>query len=190
MRNQTLVVVLSAALAALLSSCADRGSQPPLTAAAPSTDAPVLPDEEPPGPVSLESAFGRPGAELRELNPDELEAVSAGMSCSLDSVNSAPLGVAAIAPKTPVLLSGWFQHDDGDVQVVAVLKGDATYIFPMNVGAARPDVAQVIGAKSPISDVTGTVGAGLPAGEYAVYYVRKAADGLAKCVADKKVRIG
>lgn len=149
-----------------------------------------MPEAEPAGPITLDGAFDLTGAQPREINPDELEAVSAGMSCSLDSVNGAPPGEAAIAAQAPVSISGWFQHDQGDVRIVAVMKAEKAFVFPLSLGSARPDVAQAIGSKNTITDVTGTVGAGLPAGEYAVYYVRKAADGLAKCVGDKKVRLG
>ena len=176
-------------LCAFLAGCGDR-DRAPIASTAPSENAPAMPDVQPTGPVTLQGSFDLAGTQPREVNPDELEAVSAGMSCSLDSVNGAPAGTASIAAQAPVSLSGWFQHDEGDVSVVAVMKADKAFVFPMSIGNARPDVAQVIGSKNVISDVTGAVGAGLPAGEYAVYYVRKAGDGLAKCVGDKKVRIG
>lgn len=148
-----------------------------------------MPEAEQSGPVSLAAAFDLAGTQPREVDPDELEAVSAGMSCSVDSVNGAPAGTTPIDGDTPLMVSGWLQHTEGDVAVVGVVKGDHTYVFPMVVGSQRPDVAEAIGATTPVSDVTATVAQPLPAGEYTVYYVRKAADGLAKCVGDRTVLI-
>lgn len=174
---------------ALLAGCG-QDAQEPIQEAVPADEA-VAPAVEAEGPVSLRALFAASDARLREVHPEALEEVQAGMSCSLDSVNGALPGSGLIEALTPVSISGWFQHPQasGD-QVVAVLRGDKAYAFKLNIGSARPDVAKAIGASDHVSDVVGTSATGVPAGDYSIYYVREGASGLAKCVGDRKIQVG
>lgn len=173
-------------LAGALSGCGGSDTDAPIVAATPVAE-PAAPVNR--GPVELEEVLSSTDGSLRQVQLEALEAIEAGMSCSLDSVNGAAPGSAPVGRDGALSLSGWFQHNhearDG---VIAVLRGDRAYAFPMIPGDNRPDVAKAIGATDAISDVSGATGlSDVPAGEYAIYYVRNGKDGLAKCVADRKI---
>lgn len=189
MHQRNYLYVALVAFAGVLSGCGGNDTDAPIVSATPAADtaAPAAPVNR--GPVALEDVLSSTDGSLRQVHLDALDAIEAGMSCSLDSVNGATPGSAPIGRDGALSLSGWFQHKhEARGNVIAVLRGGKAYAFPMIAGDVRPDVAKVIGSTDAISDVSAATGLGdLPAGEYAVYYVRSDDAGLAKCVADRKI---
>lgn len=142
-------------------------------------------------PVDILQALTSLDGTAREVLPDGLETIEAGMPCSLDSVNRGAPGFA-VSSAEPLFLSGWFAHPPGSAaRLVAVLRGERSYAYAAQVADPRPDVAQTIGTTEQVSDyhASGSIAAVAP-GEYAVYFIRTdGGSALAKCVADQKVTI-
>lgn len=178
------------ALAGFLSACNSENATNPIASTTPATPSRTSPPQQQSGPISLDEMFSTGGG-LSELHADELEMIEAGMSCSLDSVNAATPGSAPVSGDTALALSGWYQYKPGSTnEVIAVMRGERSYAFPLITGNTRPDIARIIGTTDAISDVTGVVEIeSIPAGEYSIYYVRNGGGGLAKCVADSTIAI-
>lgn len=175
-------------LVGLLSGCSDNGTNSPIESAPPAADASTAAPAVKRA-ATLEEVLASPDGGLREVPLDALDTIEAGMSCSLDSVNGSAPGSAPIGRDGALSLSGWFQHKPDAVNsIIAVLRGDRAYAFPMMRGDDRPDVAKVIGSTEAISDVSASTGlSDVTPDEYAIYYVRNGDGGLAKCVADRKI---
>lgn len=191
MRHTKPFSILSLALVAILAGCSSNEGEAPIASTTPGDAGAAVKAPVKTGPVALSDIFSSPDSSLHEVRGEALDEISAGMSCSLDSVNGAAPGSAPIARDGALTLSGWYQHKEatGD-NVLGVVMGEKAYAFLLATGESRPDVAKIIGATDMISDVSGTaVITDIPAGTYSVYYVRDGASGSAKCVADKQITI-
>lgn len=182
------------ALALVVAACQQQEAPAPQAASRAAASGAAEPRVAEPAPKVVDRALAEitalDSAQVARFDRDEVERIEAGMTCSIDSINTVAVGSAPVPSGSDLRVSGWIAVGEAAPErVLAIFKGEQAFAMVAQLRQDRPDIAEKANVPKVADVVAQSVAAEIPKGTYKVYFARKDASGWAKCVANSDVVI-